>query len=59
VSDPSSWNWGVSINLQSWTTESGIDRTFYAGGGSDSTKLNEVNWSSRTINLSLQKSFSD
>jgi Protochlamydia outer membrane protein len=53
------WGWGMSLVLQSWATESGIDSTFFASGGVAVTKLNEVNWSSRSINLSLQKSFLD
>jgi hypothetical protein len=51
--------WGVSVVMQSWTTDSGIDRTFGAGGGFGETKLNEVNWSSRSINVTLQKAFAN
>lgn len=49
------WAWGASIVVQSWTTDSGIDRVFGANGSVDEFKLNEVNWSSRSINLILAK----
>lgn len=51
------WVWGVSLSLQDWTTDAGIDRTYFASGSIADTRLNEVNWSSRTLNLSLGKTF--
>jgi Protochlamydia outer membrane protein len=56
---PFYWVWGVSAVVQFWAAEPGIDRTFYSGGGTGVTKLNEVNWSSRSINVTLQKAFAD
>jgi len=52
-------SWGVSVNLQSWITDAGVDRTFSSGGTIGVTRLNEVNWSSRSINFTLQKSFAN
>jgi hypothetical protein len=53
------WVWGVTVSLQSWTTDSGIDRTFYSNNTFSEGKLNEVNWSSRSINFTLQKAFAN
>ncbi len=51
------WVWGVTASLQSWTTDAGIDRIFFANGSVGTTRLNEVNWSSSSVNLSLSKAF--
>jgi len=51
------WVWGVAVALQSWTTNAGVDRTFSSGGGFSDSRLNEVNWSSSSINLVLRKTF--
>lgn len=58
------WTWGVTASLQSWKTGAGIDRTFVVDPTSPcygycEGPLNEVNWSSRSLNLSLSKAFSD
>jgi len=60
------WTWGVTASLQSWTTDAGIDRTFFVdpappcnGNCYSESGLNEVNWSSRSINVTLSKAFSD
>lgn len=60
------WVWGVTVSLQSWETEAGIDRTYLVipeppcnGNCYSEGKLNEVNWSSRSINFTLHKAFSD
>lgn len=59
------WEWGVGVSFQRWQTSAGRDRYYGAnpappcnGYCYDETTLNEVNWSSRSINLSLQKSLS-
>jgi hypothetical protein len=51
------WVWGVNFTYQRWTTDAGTDRTYlvdpcycYAEGD-----LNEVNWSSMGLNLTLRK----
>jgi len=51
------WAWGVSAVLQSWTTGSGIYRVYGVGGDVSESTLNEANWSSRSINITLQKGF--
>lgn len=50
------WVWGVSFVAQSWTTDDGTVRTFFSDGGVRAGKLNEVNWSSNSINITLRKS---
>ena len=63
---PYRWVWGVTVSLQAWTTETGIDRTFLVipgppcnGNCYSEGLLNEVNWSSQSINFTLSKAFSD
>ncbi len=66
------WQWGVNLGWQRWTTEPGTDRTYvtyYYDPGSMSyvfcspycigtARLNEVNWSSSHINITLSRDFS-
>lgn len=54
---PDYWVWGVSVITQSWNTDAGIDRIFGAGGGVGVTGLNEVNWVSNSVNITLRKAF--
>jgi hypothetical protein len=51
------WRWGVTFTLQNWSTDSGTDNTFFTNGAVNTGKLNEANWSSRSIDISLQKHF--
>ena len=53
------WTWGATVSLQSWATDSGTDRTYLANNTYVEGRLNEVNWSSRSINLILSKVFTD
>jgi hypothetical protein len=60
------WTWGVTVSLQSWTAGAGTDRTFFVdpappcnGNCYSEGPLNEVNWSSRSLNVTLNKAFSD
>ncbi len=41
-------HWLINANFDylNWSTDAGIDRTFFADGTTLSTRLNEVNWSS-------------
>ncbi len=41
-------NWSMNINFdyQDWSTDYGIDRTFFSNGTIGVTRLNEVNWKS-------------
>ncbi len=57
VSSHIDWVWGVSIAMQSWSTGSGIDRIFFSDGSVGLANLNEVNWSSSSINFTLRKAF--
>lgn len=58
------WDWGVSLVLQQWDTGSGTDRTYLVIPGPPCNGncytegiLNEVNWSSRSINITLSKKY--
>lgn len=53
------WAWGVSASLQSWSTDAGTDRTFFSDNTSFEGRLNEVNRSSYSFNVTLSKSFYD
>jgi len=55
VSSRMHWTWGVSIVVQSWSTDAGVDRIFFSDGGVGVARLNEVNWSSNSINFTLRK----
>jgi len=51
------WTWGVSAGLQSWSTDPGRDRVYGAacGGCFTDTRLNEVNWTTKSISLTLNR----
>jgi len=60
------WVWGISLTLQRWHTGAGLDRIYGADPASPcngncyvETRLNEVNWSSGSIDFTLQKSFAN
>ena len=46
-----SWALNVNANYQTWDTDSGVDRTFFADGTSLDTRLNDVDWDSFAIML--------
>ncbi len=43
------WDLSAHLNFQDWSTSSGTDRKFLNGGGSIKTRLNEVNWESKSF----------
>ncbi len=47
----------TTIEYQSWTTKAGIDTTFLSNGTTSATRLNQVNWESRSLSLGLQYRF--
>jgi opacity protein-like surface antigen len=51
--------WSCELNAEylKWETDAGTDRTFFADGTVGTTRLNEVNWESRSIMLGLQYRF--
>jgi hypothetical protein len=58
------WVWGVSLSLQRWHTDAGVDRTYFVdpappcyGNCYIEGRLNEVNWSSSSLSLTLRKEF--
>ena len=51
------WLIGLIYGWQAWETEPGTDTLFWAGGGATSSKLNEVNWKSQSVNLSIGYNF--
>jgi hypothetical protein len=52
-------NWSMNINFdyQDWSTDYGIDRTFFANGTIGVTRLNEVNWKSNAIMIGFAYHF--
>ena len=51
------WNAGLENIWQDWWTDSGIDKVYLSTGETVSTKLNQVNWESKSINLFLSYKF--
>ena len=49
------WELGVSLTLQRWVTDSGVDRAYYSDNTYSEGVLNEVNWSSSTLNVTVSK----
>lgn len=51
--------WGIHLegNFQDWSTDPGIDRTFFSSGTTSETRLNEVNWESWSVSLGAKYSF--
>jgi hypothetical protein len=50
------WVWGVDLTYQRWITDSGTDRIYWADCYCYSEgPLNEVNWSSMALSLSLRR----
>jgi len=51
------WLIGLMYGWQDWSTEPGNDTLFWAGGGTSKSQLNEVNWKSQSVNLSIGYNF--
>ena len=51
------WSWLFSSNIQSWETESGTDRTYFADGTKGLSRLNHVNWESYALTTGVQYRF--
>ena len=56
------WVWGAGVSLAQWQTNAGVARTYFTdpappcnGDCYGETRLNEVNWLSRSINFTLSK----
>lgn len=51
--------WGIhgGINAREMATSAGLDRTYFADGTTDDTRLNEVRWRSLTFEAGLSCSF--
>jgi hypothetical protein len=49
------WSARVSLDYQRWETDPGIDRVFFASGDVAVTRLNDVEWTSRTISIGLER----
>jgi len=47
----------LTLHFQRWSTDPGTDRAFRSDGTSTSTRLNEVEWTSRTILLGIERNF--
>ena len=51
------WLIGLMVGWQDWSTDPGSDTLFWAGGGVSKSRLNEVNWESQSVNLSIGYNF--
>jgi hypothetical protein len=51
------WALGLEVIYQDWSTDSGIDQTFFADGSTTVTRLNEVNWNSFAVMLKVTYRF--
>jgi len=51
--------WGIhaGMNVKELTTDAGLDRTYYADGTTDDTRLNEVSWRSFTFEAGVSCQF--
>ncbi len=46
-------SWLVGVDYGNWTTDHGVDTIYFSDGDVGSTRLNEVNWESLSLNLGL------
>ncbi len=53
ISFSKSWYMNLNFDYQNWSTDAGIDRTFFDSGLILETPLNEVNWESYAIMLGV------
>jgi hypothetical protein len=51
--------WAIHLygKFQDWSTDPGIDRTFFSSGATSDTRLNQVNWESWSVSLGGQYRF--
>jgi len=47
------WTLNMALNYQKWSTDTGLDRLYYANGSIAETRLNEVNWDSYALMLGI------
>ena len=51
------WSLEVGYAQQEWSAEDGIDRVYFSDGTYGETRLNEVNWESRSLGLAVRYQF--
>lgn len=51
------WSLEIEYTQQQWSVEDGTDRVFFSDGIYEETRLNEVNWDSRAMGLTMQYQF--
>jgi hypothetical protein len=51
------WSLNFKGRYQTWETDSGTDRVFFADGSEIETRLNEVNWKSFSLAVGVTRSF--
>ena len=51
------WALACGYRYVVWETDPGLDRVFISGGGTAKTRLNEVNWRSKTISIGARYQF--
>lgn len=52
-------HWGVQLegNFQTWSTDPGLDRTYFKNSPTSETRLNQVNWDSWNVSLGAKYRF--
>jgi hypothetical protein len=55
--DHKTWSIGLVYSWSKWSTDVGVDYLFLTSGITAATLLNEVNWESRSLKLSLSYKF--
>lgn len=51
------WSFRLSLDMQSWSTDPGIDRTFPVTGSVSETRLNVVDWDTYAVSLGVEARF--
>ena len=51
------WGFHAGMNVKEMTTDTGLDRTYYADGTTGDTRLNEVRWRAFTFEAGVSRQF--
>ena len=51
------WSLYTNLDIEHWSTDTGLDRTFFSNGTTADTQLNEVNWDTYSISVGAQYCF--
>ena len=51
------WNAGLMVGWTKWSTDRGVETLFWSDGDTSPGILNEANWTSKSLNLSISYKF--